>query len=156
MQHAVNSATEDGEDRIRVTDFNRALVVMSKYCAEDMAFEYRTKCPGLDRVILAMSGCKTEMSLKEMRAAMDRVILFAIGEEGDWELQWIRDIAEGGDSEDEMNDALCKALIKTGIIGLKRSREDRATFFPKRIPAVFARKAWFKVSPYLVEYLANE
>ena len=155
MQHALDRAVEDGQRRIRATDFHCALTVMSKYFAEDIAFEYRTRYPGLQQLLPAMSGCRTEMSLKEMRLLMDKMILSAIEKNDVWELQWIRDIAERGHSEEEMNDTLCRDLIGTGVIGLKPSRTELATFHPKHIPPVFPKKVWFKVSPYLVQYLAT-
>ena len=156
MQLAADSAVDADQSRIRAEDFHHAAREMSRCYAEDIAFEYKTLYPGLAKLIQSMSGCKSEMNLNEMRETMDNAILLAMEEEDDWELQWVRQITEKEISEQEMNDTLCKVMIRIGVIGVKRSRNERAVFKPTQVPAQFTKKSYFKISPYLFQYLINK
>lgn len=156
MQHVLDLSAAAGRTRVAADDFSQALRKMSEFHAQDLAFEYRTLWPGLDKLLDRMVGGPSEMSRDQMRRKMEDIFLWSIDEGASPDLIWLNEMCDKETPSGEMCDGLCKILVAAGILGVKRKRQETAVFNPRNVPKVFGKNYWFKVSPYLSPYLMTE
>lgn len=153
LQCALNSAVKDAQPFFRAEDYQVARRQYSEWFSEDLSFEYKTVFPGLKKVLLKMMGCKKEMPVQEMRRRMVEILGWALDEEKDYELEWVRQQINQSGTEAEDADDLCRRLISIGVIGVKMGMRESAEFFPANLPKQFSDRMWFKISPYLEPFL---